>query len=222
MDNTSSFNSNLYDSNIRKVIPYYDEIYKQIFDLIHTYFGGKSITVLDTGCGSGNFGERAIDELNIKKITMCDPSESMLAVAKDKLKDRQCEFRNIASEQLDYHEEYDLVVAIQSHHYLSRDGRKTAVENCYKALKAGGLFICFENTASFSEEGKKIILERVERYGLSAGRTQNEVKSHSKRYNSEYFPITAMEHIDLLKSTGFSAVEIIWYSYMQGGYYGIK
>ena len=47
MDNRSAFNVNQYDENVRRVIPFYDEIYDQIFRLILTYFGGKEISVLD-------------------------------------------------------------------------------------------------------------------------------------------------------------------------------
>lgn len=49
MDNKSAFNVNQYDENVRKVIPFYDEIYQQIFSLIHAYYGDEKISVLDTG-----------------------------------------------------------------------------------------------------------------------------------------------------------------------------
>ena len=37
-DNKSAFAVNQYDENVRKVIPFYDEIYEQIFSVIHPYF----------------------------------------------------------------------------------------------------------------------------------------------------------------------------------------
>ena len=43
-DNKSAFAVNQYDENVRKVIPYYDEIYKQIFSVITTYCGDKQKT----------------------------------------------------------------------------------------------------------------------------------------------------------------------------------
>lgn len=227
MDNKSAFNVSQYDSNVRKVIPFYDEIYNQIFDIIHTHYakGEKyrmPFSILDTGCGSGTFAVRAYEELNITEMVLCDPSEKMLSDAHDKLSDRNCTFRCIGSENLDYTEKFDVVVAIQSHHYFSREMRECAIMNCFRALKSGGIFIYTENTAPFSETGRDIVLKRVEKFGISAGRSHEEAVAHSARYNTEYFPINVSEHLELLRKTGFEASEIFWHSYMQSGFYAVK
>ena len=118
MDNKSAFSVNQYDDNVRKVIPFYDEIHKQVLDLVQVYFGDKSISALDTGCGTGNFGLRACQLPNISKLMLCDPSEKMLSDAKKKLEGYNCKFSCIGSENLNFDEEFDLVTAIQSHHYF--------------------------------------------------------------------------------------------------------
>ena len=187
MDNLSAFQANQYDANVRKVIPFYDAIYQQIFDLIQIYFENREISVLDTGCGTGNFGLQAVQMLKLSKLILCDPSEKMLADAEQKLKNYTCEFRCVGSENLPFENCFDLVTAIQSHHYFDRDTRKKAVQNCFGALKSGGMFICFENTAPFSETGKTVMLNRLEQFGLQAGRTLEEVKAHSLRYKQEFF-----------------------------------
>ena len=222
MDNKSAFNVSQYDENVRKVIPLYDEIYQQIFSLINAYCGDKKISVLDTGCGTGTFGLKACECLNLSELVLCDPSEKMLADAKIKLADKPCTFMNIGSENLDFENEFDVVTAIQSHHYFDEATREKAVANCFKALKNGGIFICFENTAPFSETGKNIMLKRLESFGIQAGRTPDEVKSHSARYGKEFFPITISEHLELLNKTGFRISELFWHSYMQSGFYAIK
>lgn len=222
MDNKSAFNVSQYDENVRKVIPLYDEIYQQIFSLINAYCGDKKISVLDTGCGTGTFGLKACECLNLSELVLCDPSEKMLADAKIKLADKPCTFMNIGSENLDFENEFDVVTAIQSHHYFDKATREKAVANCFKALKNGGIFICFENTAPFSETGKNIMLKRLESFGIQAGRTPDEVKSHSARYGKEFFPITISEHLELLNKTGFRISELFWHSYMQSGFYAIK
>ena len=66
------------------------------------------------------------------------------------------------------------------------------------------------------------MLKRLEAFELKEGRTPAEIKSHSARYNREFFPINISEHMDLLKKTGFEAAELFWHSYMQSGFYAIK
>ena len=222
MDNKSAFNVEKYNENIRKVIPYYDAIYDQIFSLISTHCTGRKISLLDTGCGTGILGLRALRELDLAEIVLCDPSEKMLSEAKELLGSGVCRFRAVGSEELDYENRFDVVTAIQSHHYFGRATREKAVANCFRALKKGGIFICFENTAPLTEEGRDILIERLEAYELKAGRTPEEVKHHTARYGTEFFPMNILEHLDLLKKTGFAAAELLWSSYMQSGFYAIK
>lgn len=222
MDNTSAFDSNIYDNNVRKVIPLYDLIYEQIFDLIKTYFGGKPIALLDTGCGTGSFGYRAREELDISDLMLCDPSKDMMECVRKKMLGKKYSSKCVGSETMDFKNRFDVVTAIQSHHYFDKRTREKAVMNCFDALKDGGIFIYFENTAPLTETGKTILLDRIEKYQLDQGRTEEEVKEHRARYNKEYFPINIKEHLELMERAGFRNAEIFWMSYMQCGFYGIK
>ena len=221
-DNKSAFAVNQYDENVRKVIPFYDEIYEQIFSVINAHCGDKPLAVLDSGCGTGNFGVMALERQNLSELVLCNPSEKMLANARKKLNNQACKYHCIGSEKLDFENRFDVVTAIQSHHYFDRATRVAAVRNCFKALKSGGILICFENTAPFSETGKELMLKRLEDYEIKAGRTPEEVKSHSARYNREFFPITIKENLELLEKTGFAVAELFWHSYMQSGFYAVK
>ena len=167
-DNKSAFAVNQYDENVRKVIPFYDEIYEQIFSVINAHCGDKPLAVLDSGCGTGNFGVMALERQNLSELVLCDPSEKMLANARKKLNNQACKYHCIGSEKLDFENRFDVVTAIQSHHYFDRATRETAVRNCFKALKAGGIFICFENTAPFTEYGVSNMLKRLEEISLRA------------------------------------------------------
>ncbi len=200
-DNKSAFAVNRYDENVRKVIPFYDEIYEQIFSVIQAH---------------------CLERLNLSELVLCDPSEKMLADAREKLNDQPCEFYCVGSEKLDFENRFDVVTAIQSHHYFDRATRETAVKNCFKALKSGGIFICFENTAPFTKCGVSNMLKRLEDFEIKAGRTPEEVRSHSARYDREFFPITIAEHLELLRQTGFAVAELFWHSYMQSGFYAVK
>lgn len=41
--------------------------------------------------------------------------------------------------------EYDVITAIQTHHYLNGEDRVKATGNCYKLSKDNGIYITFEN-----------------------------------------------------------------------------
>ena len=87
---------------------------------------------------------QACQILNLSELVLCDPSEKMLANAQEKLKTQSYEFLCIGSENLPFENRFDLITAIQSHHYFDKDTRKKAVQNCFKALKAGGMFIALK------------------------------------------------------------------------------
>ncbi|MBP0973994.1 MAG: class I SAM-dependent methyltransferase [Oscillospiraceae bacterium] len=212
---------NSYDDNVRKVIPLYDEIHAQVIDLIADYTAGKPVALLDTGCGSGTFAARAAEELQLSELVLCDPLAAMLDTAKQRLAGR-ADFYQTGSEGLEFEERFDVVTAIQSHHYFQPAERRQAVANCFRALRPGGIFICFENTAADTEQGKQIMLRRVERYSIAHGRSEEEAKAHTLRYGTEYFPLTVAEHLALLRETGFQTAELFWRSYLQCGFYAIK
>lgn len=114
---------------------------------------------------------------------------------------------------------FDVITAIQSHHYLDEYTRLQAIKNCYRMLKPNGIFIAFENIMPLSKRGITIAQKY---YQVSSGKTPIEAKQHINRFGKEYFPISIMEHINLLNEVGFSSIEILWPSYMQAGFYAIR
>lgn len=84
------------------------------------------------------------------------------------------------------------------------------------------IFITFENIRLENEKADLIALNRWKNYMLSNGKTEHEVLAHEGRRGKEVFPITVAEHFDLLKNIGFQSVELLWFSYMQVGFFAIK
>ena len=220
-DNKSAYNAKIYDEHIINVLPYYTEYSAQVIDLVRN-MGKADPKWLDTGCGTGTFALKALDRLDIQRLALCDPSENMLADARAKLAGRDCEFYGIGSQDMTFEGEFDAVTAIQSHHYFDRQTRERAVANCFRALKEGGIFVYFENTAPLTETGRENLLARLGEYQLGAGRTSDEVDAHLARYGVEYFPINIREHLQMLEMTGFAACELFWQSFMQCGFYAVK
>ena len=131
-------------------------------------------------------------------------------------------FFNLSSEQLQFDNEFDVVTAIQCHHYLSAGGRENAVRACYKALKESGVFIVFENIKMETDTADGIALKRWKTFLEEHGNSPEDVKMHIERRGVEVFPITIAQHIELLKKCGFRSVNVLWTAYLQAGFWAIK
>lgn len=223
-DNLTPHLANDYDSKINNTIPYYECFHQETIDLIKSMDIKPNIW-LDTGCGTGTLVEKALQDFPDTFFILADPSGGMLKESRKKLVgyDDRIKFLDPApSQDISISKKCDVITAIQSHHYLSKDERYKATKSCYNSLNKNGVYITFENIRPLTEKGTKIGKEYWKKFQISKGKTVGEAENHIKRFGVEYFPITIEEHLSLLRSCGFSAVEMFWYSYMQAGFYCIK
>jgi tRNA (cmo5U34)-methyltransferase len=222
-DNATPHTAETYDAQVRRTIPYYDCFHDETLNLIKA----ADITPanwLDTGCGTGTLAQKAIAQYPQTKFVLADPSPQMLQTAKQKLAGySNVEYVEASTEKLtDLTTHFDVVTAIQSHHYSTTQGRKQATQVCYNLLNPKGIYITFENTRPFTAQGTAVDLENWKNWQIRSGKTQAQAEAHIKRFGVEYYPITVEEHLSLMRKTGFSTVELLWYSYMQAGFYCIK
>ncbi len=220
-DNKSAHNSAVYDARIENVLPYYREYHFQIMDMVNS-MGFKDVKWLDTGCGTGTLAMRVLEERSDVSFTLSDPSEQMLAVAKEKLAGRDIRYIVGTSQELEFESEFDVVTAVQSHHYLQPDERRLAVQKCYNALRDSGIFMVFENIRMTTDESEAIALSRWAKYLEEHGNTQEEIQFQMDRRGTEVLPITIEEHIKVLRDAGFKSVNLLWASYLQAGLWAIK
>jgi len=98
-------------------------------------------TLLDVGCGSGDFLQQMQNALHIPKVKGIDLSPLMVSKTKDLGLDASC--INLC----DIEGKYDVITAVfDMLNYLDKDSLKTFLA-CVKAhLKDGGLFLCDINT----------------------------------------------------------------------------
>jgi len=225
-DNKTAHVSIEYDKKIKLTMPNYCEFHVETIKLVNIVNNSPE-KWLDTGCGTGAFSIPASKKFKETKFYLADPSDKMLNILKGKLQNENItnieEIKTVGTQDLNYPDEiFDTITAIQSHHYFSLDERKTATENCFRMLKSDGVYITFENIKPLTNSGVEIGLNRWADFQLSNGRTDEEVDMHNDRFGKEFFPITIIDHINLLKEVGFKTFEILWASYMQAGFYAIK
>lgn len=223
MGNSSPYAAADYDNNIERTIPYYPFFYRQTLDLVAA-LGLDAFQWLDCGCGTGTMAEMALRMFPKAEFTLCDPSKDMISLARQKLsgQEKVREYQVLGTENIDFGNRFDVATAIQSHHYFSEDERVRATKNVYRALKDGGMYIFFENTAPMTEKGKEIVMKRWAQYQRDHGKTEPEIEAYLSRYGKNYFPITSIVHLENLKQCGFKIAEPFWLSVMQAGFYAIK
>lgn len=176
-EDTSAFCSTQYDQKIRQTLPYYEDFYKQVIELVKTVYD-RDVNWLDVGCGTGKMGSTAYGRLPIKKFVFCDSSGEMLRIAKERFPFQNAEFALCDVRELAYANEFDVITAIQVNHYLDKDSRETALRNYYAALKERGIYIGFENFAPFTESAAAVYLEKWKRYQMEQGKSPEESKRH--------------------------------------------
>lgn len=226
-DNTTPHLSAEYDTQIMNTIPYYDCFHREIIHTVQTLNINPAIW-LDTGAGTGTMVNNCIDIFPNTLFLLADPSEEMLLVAQNKLckyGSERIQFLSPATTQnisLEPTLRPDIITAVQSHHYLTKEERMTATKVCYELLAEGGTFITFENIRPCTEQGIANGKRKWANYQMARGKSEDQVRKHLERFDSEYFPITVEQHLQLYRECGFKVVELLWFSYMQAGFYCIK
>jgi len=224
-DNLTPHLSAYYDTQVKNIIPYYECFHKETINLINAIKGNPK-TWLDTGCGTGTLVQRAVKYFDNTEFILADPSIEMLNEAKNKfISQSKIKFLQPNSTEniiLDDSERPDIITAIQSHHYLNKEGRVKATKKCYDLLNENGVYITFENISPVTQKGIEIGKEYWKEFQIMSGKDKSEAEKHIKRFEVEYFPITIKEHLSLLENCGFKVVELFWYSYLQAGFYCIK
>ncbi len=214
-----------YDEQIRGILPNYDLFHQETINLVKAALLKPRIW-LDTGCGTGTFVEKALKHFPDTRFILADPSAEMLEEAEKKLSELNnvMFLKPISTQDLSIESigSPDVITAIQSHHYLSKDERIRATKVCYDLLKEGGIYVTFENIRPRSDIGIEIGKRNWRIYQLSVGRDLEAVESHLMRFDTAFFPITVEEHFSLMKNVGFRVVEQLWYSCMQAGFYCVK
>jgi tRNA (cmo5U34)-methyltransferase len=170
-------------------------------------------SLLDIGCGAGNYTLKLLGKLPDLEVTLIDLSRPMLdratqrigAVASRPITTLQGDVRDLALGE----ERFDLVVtAAVLHHLRDESEWRDVFEKVYRALRPGGSFWIFDMV----EHSLPVVQAGMwERYGhYLAGLKGDDYRRQVFGYiDQEDTPRPLMFQLDLLRAVGFSEVEIL-------------
>jgi len=218
-DNTTAHAAVEYEREVENTIPFHAVLLEKAVDVALSAVPAPR-RWLDTGCGPGRLVEFALRRVPETAFFLADPSEAMLALARARHPDLPADrFLTAPSHELPDVEPFDVITAVQCHHYYpDPDGRAAAVRRCRALLRPGGALVVFENVRAESDPVHALQRARWAAWQRGRGREDAVIQAQLAREGTKFFPIRPSEHIALLAGAGFARVEMVWRAYGQAGF----
>lgn len=170
-------------------------------------------SVLDIGCGAGNYTLKLLERLPGLDCTLIDLSLPMLERAKERVS--KATRGEIVLIQGDIREiplgegRYDIILAAAVlHHLRTEEEWRRVFEAIYAALRPGGSFWIFDMVESASPSVEKIMQRRYGEYLTSL--KDEAYRDHVFAYIAkEDTPRSLVFQLDLLKAVGFSTLDVL-------------
>lgn len=133
-----------YDAAGPVIHPLYDEVHETVVGALADMVESPSY-VIDLGGGSGRLAEQVLERFPLATLTVVDPSEPFLRLARGRLA-RFGERANFHAGRAqepwgDALAPADAIISTSALHHLELGEKNLAFAACYAALKPGGVFI---------------------------------------------------------------------------------
>lgn len=192
---------------------------KQFIGLVRSAYGGKKITVLEIGCGTGAYTLEIAPKLPKARILAIDISNEMVKIAKRKRKkNNNIHFRVSSAYRTKFKDEsIDVVCGFYVLHHLDF---KAVKKEIYRVLKPGGLVYFYEPNIlnpvvlviKSSKFLKKIIGDSVDEWAVNPLKTKLrwdefeviESKTSEFIWPFSFIPFKSKKFLDELTTAVFS------------------
>jgi tRNA (cmo5U34)-methyltransferase len=218
-DNATPHAAADYEVEVARTIPFHAELLQQAA-AVAVAAVPRPKRWLDTGCGPGRLVALARPLAPDTAFFLADPSAQMLDLARMHNPEVPADhFFAAPSDALPDVEPFDVITAVQCHHYYRDSAAKEhALRRCRALLAPGSALVTFENVRAESDAGHELQRGRWATWMRAQGRDDAWVDAHLAREGTKYFPLRVSEHVALLARVGFDPVELIWRAFGQAGF----
>jgi tRNA (cmo5U34)-methyltransferase len=170
-------------------------------------------SLLDIGCGAGNYTLRVLHELPDRDVTLIDLSQPMLERARQRISQISQGRINLIQgdiRQVDIGlEAYDVILAAAVLHHLRGDDEWTAVfRKLYQALRPGGTLWIYDIVQQTLPELDSLMMQRFAAYlvQVKGEAYRNEVFGWIEQEDT---PRPLVFQLDTLRAVGFRELDIL-------------
>ena len=201
-----------FDAIIQRLIPHYNEMIAALVSVI-PFSKERAFSMIDLGCGTGTVSKAVKGCFPNAEITCVDIAGSMLEIARDKLGSSvtciQADFNDF-----DFQRTFDLIVSSLALHHLETDDDKLRFyQKIYEALNPGGTFINIDVVLGGDDSLQNVYMKKWQEF-MAQSVSGEEIKNKwLPNYYAEDRPTKLTAHLDMLKDSGFSSIDVIYKYY---------
>jgi len=178
-------------------------------------YAKPSTSVYDLGCSTGKLLLKLAEELenpqNIKLIGL-DNSAAMLKKAKETLKKSPCSCAMVEADlnkKLSI-ENASVVIMNYTLQFVQLDNRSAILKSIYDGLISGGSLILIEKVKSEIPDLNKTFIEFHHQFKEENGYSKLEISQKREALENVLIPWTVEQNSELIKSAGFSTVDLFF------------
>lgn len=213
--------STVYNDNIYKTIPKYDEM---LFALVNSIDKERNaeLNILDLGCGTGNASLRIKKNFPNSTITCLDLAENMINICKKNFKDFS-NMKYIVGDffKFDFEDEYDVVISSLAIHHLTCDEKKDLYLKIFNSLKNNGIFYNADPIEDDSDYLNQLNKDMWKSH-LEKSLSETEIQEIFDRTGEQDKPSLLLEQLAWFNDIGFKEINVTWKYYGYAVYGGKK
>ena len=211
-----------FEANVDRMVPFRSEAMGAAVDAALSRVKGG--IWLDVGCGTGSFYRDRLSKVPGFRFVLSDPSSDMLACARSNIHlNSGVVFEDLPTDLLGFPDSsVDVITAMYSHHYCEVRSRVRTLENCFRMLAPGGVYISVEHRGYDCFCGSEDAEERWRAHHAEHGVPKEESDVFFSRFGIEVHPLSEVRHIRMLRDAGFEDVEMFFGTYATVGVVGRK
>ena len=202
--------ADVFDDMIDRSVPFYKENLNLSINILKNYINDND-NILDLGSSTGTFLIN-LAKLNPNlKLTGIDNSSAMIQKAQKKAKAFGVNIDFLEEDFLEYEfGKNKIISANYTIQFIRPIKREKLITKIYNSLEDGGIFLMSEKLISEDKKLNKILIDEYYKYKKEKGYSEYEIAKKREALENVLIPYTELENREMLSTSGFKHIEVIF------------